>query len=166
MEVILSTPARRPPLRDRRALRKALVEAAGLTGLAQAPGFGPRATLHVILVGTRTIARLNAQYLSHTGTTDVIAFGLGGGDGVPAGEVYICLPVAVAAAARYRTGIAHECLLYAVHGMLHLAGYDDAGAAGRQAMRRAERRALRCLREKADFGAIFGEGEAPAAAGA
>lgn len=119
----------------------------------------------MVLVGGRAIARLNAQYLGHVGTTDVMAFALGG-DGVPAGEVYICLPVAVAAAARYRTSVAYECLLYAVHGMLHLAGHDDADEAGRQAMRRAERRALRRLREKADFGAIFGEDAVSARAGA
>ena len=135
-----------------------------MTGLDQTPAFGPVAELHVILVGGRTIARLNRTFLGQVGQTDVLAFALGASPPPAAaagGEVYVCLPVAVAAAARYRTSVAHECVLYAVHGMLHLAGFDDGDALGRQAMRRAERRVLRRLREKVDFGAIFGESLAP-----
>jgi probable rRNA maturation factor len=140
-----------------------------LTGLDQASGFGPGAELHVILVGGRAIARLNRTFLGHVGRTDVLAFALGT-PSAPAkaaagGDVYVCLPVAAEAAARYHTSIAHECVLYAVHGMLHLAGHDDGDAAGRQAMRRAERRVLRRLREKVRFSAIFGESVASPQAG-
>lgn len=113
------------------------------------------------------MVRLNAQFLGHRGRTDVLAFGLGGeacGAG-PAvvGEIYVCPAVASAAAVRYGTSLSHECVLYAVHGMLHLAGFDDAEPAARRAMRRAERRVLRALGEIAEFGAIFAD--APAVSG-
>ena len=40
-----------------------------------------------------------------------------------------------------------ELTLYLVHGWLHLAGYDDLVPAKKRAMRRAETRAMRCLRQ-------------------
>ncbi len=144
-------------------------EAAHLTGLGETPGFGPGTELRVILVGERTITRLNRTFFGRPGPTDVIAFPLAGSGSPPpepgertvSGEVYVCLPVAREAAARCRSTLARECILYAVHGMLHLAGLDDADPAGRRAMRRAEARILGRLRDRIDFDAIFGEGTVP-----
>ena len=105
------------------------------------------------------MARLNAGFLGHGGCTDVLAFGLGGAGAGPgpgvAGEIYICPAVAAAAALRFGTSLADECVLYAVHGMLHLVGFDDGEPVARRAMRRAERRVMARLRASADFGAIF-----------
>ena len=141
-------------------LLRVLREAAELTQLARVPGFGGAAELHVVLVGSRTMARLNADFLGHAGSTDVLAFELAGDGATPgpfvAGEIYLCPAVAAVAALRFGTSLAEECVLYAVHGMLHLTGLDDAEPAGRRAMRRAERRVMGRLRASADFGAIFG----------
>ena len=140
-------------------LLRVLHEAVALTGLERQPGFGAATELHVILVGSRTMARLNAGFCGHDGPTDVLSFGLGGDAAasgpVVAGEIYICPAVAVVAARRYRTGLAEECVLYAVHGMLHLAGFDDGEPLRRRAMRGAERRVMGRLRQSTDFGAIF-----------
>lgn len=118
------------------------------------------------------MARLNAQFLGHHGRTDVLAFALGDDGAAPeagpvvAGEVYVCPAVAAEAAVRFGTGLGDECVLYAVHGMLHLAGFDDLDPASRRAMRRAEQRVLRRLRENSEFGAIFaGASAAPGAPG-
>lgn len=162
---------RLPRLRNRRLLLRLLHEAAHLSGLDAALGREPRAALQVVLVGGRTMARLNAAFLGHQGRTDVLAFALGAagagaaadeaGDGpVVVGEIYICPAVAAEAARRFGTSLADECVLYAVHGMLHLAGYDDTTPAARRAMRRAEQRLLRRLRDNADFGAIFADASA------
>ena len=140
-------------------LLRVLHEAVALTRLGKVPGFGGAAELHVILVGSRTMARLNAGFRGQGGCTDVLAFGLGEDGTAPgpvvAGELYICPAAAAAAALRFRTSLAEECLLYAVHGMLHLAGLDDGEPVARRAMRRAERRVMDRLRASADFGAIF-----------
>lgn len=145
---------------DRRLLRRVLHEAVELTGLGKVPGFGPAAELHVVLAGSRTMARLNRGFLGHVGPTDVLAFALGGGGAATgpevAGEIYLCPSVAAVAAARFGTGLGEECVLYAVHGMLHLAGFDDHEPAARRAMRRAERRVMGRLRAGVDFDAIFG----------
>ena len=149
-----------------------LHEAARLSGLDDALGRDPRAAVQVVLVGGRTMAHLNAQFLGHQGRTDVLAFALGGAaaevDGViepdreprVVGEIYLCPAVAAEAARHFGTTLADECVLYAVHGMLHLAGYDDTEPVARQAMRRAERRLLRRLRDNHDFGAIFADASA------
>ena len=159
MTVILSKPVRQPRLKDRRLLLRLLHEAAELTRPGDRAGSGSGVELHVILVGRRTMGRLNAQFLGHAGCTDVLAFAFGGaGDAMePAvvGEIYICPAVAAEAALRFGTSLAEECVLYAVHGMLHLAGFDDGEPDARRAMRRAERRVMGRLRASVDFGAIF-----------
>ena len=42
-----------------------------------------------------------------------------------AGEVVVCVPHAVRAARRSGVAARKEVLLYALHGMLHLCGFDD-----------------------------------------
>jgi len=44
---------------------------------------------------------------------------------VVAGEVVVCVPYAVREAARRGVEARKEVLLYALHGMLHLCGFDD-----------------------------------------
>jgi probable rRNA maturation factor len=164
MRVTLSKPVRLPRWKDRQRYWRVLHEASALTGLESVPGFGVAAELHVILVGSRTMARLNAAYCGHQGRTDVLTFGLGETGGVPgpvvAGEIYICPDVAAVAAGRFGTSLGEECVLYAVHGMLHLAGFDDGEPGARRAMRQAERRVMGRLRARTDFGAIFADSAA------
>ena len=49
--------------------------------------------------------------------TDVITF--------PYGEILVCPAVAHDRARQLKLKPDHELLLYALHGLLHLAGYDD-----------------------------------------
>lgn len=44
---------------------------------------------------------------------------------VTAGEIVICHSVARQSARRLGHPIGHELLLYAIHGLLHLSGFDD-----------------------------------------
>jgi probable rRNA maturation factor len=98
--------------------------------------------LSVALVDDDAIAAINRQFLNHTGPTDVISFDLGGGGG----EIILSTERAVIVAKQLRRKPAHELALYLVHGLLHLAGMDDATTAQRRAMRAAERRVLHRLR--------------------
>lgn len=63
-----------------------------------------------------------------------------------AGEIVICVPQALRAAAQFGTEPADEILLYLVHGWLHLAGLDDLAEDTRRQMRAAEAEALEILR--------------------
>lgn len=57
---------------------------------------------------------------------------------VTSGEVIVCLPEARRQARRLSSTLQKELLLYALHGMLHLSGFDDRTARGYQAMHRKE----------------------------
>jgi probable rRNA maturation factor len=94
--------------------------------------------LGIVLVDDAAIAKLNAQYHDTPGATDILSFDYGEGTG----ELIISVDHAVAQAKRYRTTSAREIVLYVVHGILHLHGYDDRTQPQRRRMRAAERRLL------------------------
>src|SRR5262249_22206221 len=99
--------------------------------------------LSVALVGEREMVRLHRKFMGIAGPTDVLSFDLDG-DGRE-GELIICVPVARRQARVHGTKAAHEALLYALHGMLHLSGMDDRTARESKAMHRVEDAILRRL---------------------
>jgi probable rRNA maturation factor len=141
---------------------KLLKKAMNLTGLnevANRAGWG-EAALHVVLVDQATIEELNHRYLAHEGPTDVIAFDLHDSREPPFaepvyGELYICLDVACGAARTCGTSSSYEVVLYAVHGMLHLVGFDDHRPDRREDMKAREREIMSRLQEKIGIGGIF-----------
>ncbi|HSI35447.1 MAG TPA: rRNA maturation RNase YbeY [Tepidisphaeraceae bacterium] len=88
---------------------------------------GVLAELHVILIGDAAMSRLHRDFMQIDGPTDVMTFpiDLDGRGRAVSGEVYVCVPYAKREATARGTRAADEVLLYAVHGMLHLCGYDD-----------------------------------------
>lgn len=86
---------------------------------------GPQ-ELHVVLVGDRRMSELHRQFMRIDAPTDVLTFPLEKDEtGVIAGEVYVCVPEARRRSREMGTTVRHELLLYALHGMLHLSGFDD-----------------------------------------
>ena len=95
--------------------------------------------------------RLNRRVTGRRGLTDVLAFGLPQPDGRMLGDVYVC----PAAAERYvekkgreeRGAVGEELIRLAVHGTLHVLGYDHPEGAGRtrSAMWRRQERYVRRL---------------------
>lgn len=68
--------------------------------------------------------RLHRRYLGRRAVTDVIAWGLPQPDGSVAGDIYVC-PDAVRDQAHAREiPEAEELLRVAVHGALHVLGYE------------------------------------------
>lgn len=87
-----------------------------------------RADLHVdvTVVDDPAIRRLNARYLRTRKTTDVLAFDLHApGPSRLMGEVIVCADTARRQAKRVGVSVALELDLLVVHGLLHLAGWDD-----------------------------------------
>lgn len=115
------------------------------------------AGVSIVLVDDPTIRRLNRRFLRKNRATDVLAFPLDGtrsGDPVTApsrmlGEVVISIDRARAQASRAGHPVRVEVALLAVHGILHLTGYDDRSAAQAAAMDRRQRQILRDLGEEA-----------------
>jgi probable rRNA maturation factor len=80
----------------------------------------------VVLVSDRKIAQIHKQFMSIAGPTDVVTF--------QHGEIIISVDTAASQAAASGTSLLHELRLYLVHGLLHLAGYDDHSEEGFQEM--------------------------------
>ncbi|HUG92091.1 MAG TPA: rRNA maturation RNase YbeY [Planctomycetaceae bacterium] len=114
-----------------------------------------RAELSLAIVGDEAIRQLNRGYLDHDEPTDVLSFLLGVGQvsrrprAAPRGagkflegEIVVSAETAVRRAAEFSWSPGEELVLYMVHGLLHLAGYDDLTAAEKRLMRRRERAIL------------------------
>jgi probable rRNA maturation factor len=121
----------------------------------------PLADLSVALVGYRTMSRLNERFMGRCGATDVLSFPLETDfcGRVVSGEIVICLPEAQEQARRRKIPLRHELLLYALHGILHMSGYEDRTQAGYRKMHRAEDRILTKLGIGATFAPSEGRGE-------
>lgn len=100
--------------------------------------------LEVHLVGLETSAEVNRERLNHEGPTDVITLDFSDGPDPQSvcGELFICPEIAAEYAKDYGVSPEAEALRYALHGVLHLLGYDDLSPEQRQEMRRLEDRAL------------------------
>jgi len=75
------------------------------------------AAIDIVLVDRATMTRVHGDFLGDATETDVITF--------PYGEILVCPAVARDQAAAHGNTVEQEILLYALHGLLHLAGYDD-----------------------------------------
>jgi len=128
--------------------RRLKINASLLTKVAECVlGFvhDDRADLGIVLVDDDGIAKLNAQYHNRQGPTDILSFDYGEGHG----ELIISVDHVIAQARRFRSTPSRELVLYVVHGILHLHGYDDVAVRDRRRMRAAERRLV--LRLGRDF---------------
>ena len=100
----------------------------------------PKYQLSIHLIGNRTMSRINQEYMSHEGPTDIIT--LDYRTNLPSeslqGELYICVDVAIEQARQHNTTWQTELTRYLVHGVLHLCGYDDQKSGDRIIMKRAE----------------------------
>ena len=103
--------------------------------------------LGVCLVDSGEITRLNESFLDHEGPTDVITFNYSerGSTSVLHGDVFICMTEAVRQAREFGSTWQSELVRYAVHGVLHLQGYDDRQSDARRTMKRQEERLVKAL---------------------
>jgi len=123
---------------------KRLPAAAGFAGVLakglrrNRPRRGPKFSLTLMVVGDREMAKLARRFAGAGGLTDVLAFEDGSADSrtgrVDLGEVVISRDRAVAEAKARGTSAGDEMRLYALHGLLHMLGYDDGSAAQRRRM--------------------------------
>ena len=107
-----------------------------------------RSHIDITLLSAAAMRRANRRATGRRGLTDVIAYPLPQPDGTLLGDVYIC-PAAAAGAAQNGAGLKEELVRLAVHGTLHVLGYDhpDGSSRTRSPMwRRQERYVRRLLR--------------------
>ena len=94
--------------------------------------------INVIYVDKDEILRLNVEYLNHNYYTDVITFSLLEEENRIEGEIYICVDVAEEQAEEYKVSLSNELSRLAIHGTLHLCGYDDKEEIGKKEMTNLE----------------------------
>jgi probable rRNA maturation factor len=99
-------------------------------------------SVSIAVVDDPTIHKLNCRYLQHDYATDVLSFLLERRDDFLEGEVIISAETAAASCGRFGWSRDEEMLLYVVHGMLHLLGYDDQSPQDQGVMRDRERHYL------------------------
>ena len=121
--------------------------------VARACGFAD-GMLSVAIVGRKRMRRLNREHLGHDFDTDVLSFDLGCDPraGRIEGEIVVSFDMARRVARRRARSDAElgrelrrELALYVTHGILHLAGYDDAAPEAARRMHAREDELLTAL---------------------
>lgn len=114
-----------------------------LQKIAADAGF-PSGRIEVLIIDDPSIHRLNVQFLGHDYPTDVLAFEMEKDEdaGYLEGNIAVSDETAADRAAEYGWPAENELLLYVVHGMLHLVGYDDHSPEDEPQMRAKEREYL------------------------
>jgi len=132
------------------------------------PGQATEPSVTIYLVGPRTMRRINRQTRSIDATTDVLSFPLldmydgkpvdrlrdqdyehldDSGRQLPLGDIFICLDRAYAQAEQFGQSAEREIAFLAVHGLLHLLGYDHDTPEREKSMRRKQRQVLKAADE-------------------
>ena len=83
----------------------------------------------VSLIDDPEIQRVHTQFMDNPDPTDVITFPYG-----EEGDVLISVETAARQAEELGASFEREIALYLIHGLLHLAGYDDTTPAAREEM--------------------------------
>lgn len=136
---------------NRRQIRRAVTTALKLEQVAQAE-------ISIAIVDDATIHQINRDYLQHDYPTDVISFlleveggsterlkaGRGAGKTI-LGDIVLSADTAARMAESVGWSVDAEIVLYVVHGLLHLCGYDDLTKRELPIMRRRERDVLEAL---------------------
>jgi probable rRNA maturation factor len=133
LDVLLLNRQRRRAVRTRR-LRRVLEEAARALSV--------KGDVALVLTGDRAVRALNARYRGKDRPTDVLSFP-GGGAVAELGDIVISVETAERNARAQRRTLAQELDVLALHGFLHVLGYDHETDDG--AMDRLERRLRRRL---------------------
>ena len=104
------------------------------------------------------MSELHKDFMGITGPTDVLTFPLetDARGRVTSGEVVVCVPESRRQARERGLATRLELLLYAVHGMLHLLGYDDRTDRAYRVMHRTEDD----LMSELGLGPVFSRGSA------
>lgn len=106
-------------------------------GIGVIPGLE---VIEVTLLDDDEMARLHGEFLADATATDVITF--------EHGELLIGVETAGRQSLEFETSADREIALYGIHGMLHLAGFNDVDA------KEAERMVIR---QKDLFSAVFAD---------
>ncbi|PLX31812.1 MAG: rRNA maturation RNase YbeY [Ignavibacteria bacterium] len=104
------------------------------------------AVISCAIVSDAEIRTINRQYLKHDFATDIITFPLE--DDPLEAELVISAETARKQAREYDVSVREECVRLAIHGILHLSGYDDRTQKQRERMKSREDELLQAFMKK------------------
>jgi probable rRNA maturation factor len=93
--------------------------------------------LEIIFLDDASIIELNSRYKKEDSPTDVLSFMIDRaefGEESSLGEIFISLDAARRNSIEFGAAFEEEIVLYIIHGILHLFGYDDTTAAKKRRM--------------------------------
>ncbi|MCS6949710.1 MAG: rRNA maturation RNase YbeY [Armatimonadota bacterium] len=124
-----------------------------------------RGDISIVLTDDEQIRALNRTYRGKDEPTDVLSFSLREtsagearldtsvlADELPLGEIYISVPTALRQAQAGGRSLEEEVALLAVHGVMHLLGYEDETEEGYQQMHRRGWEVVQATRPGRDTG--------------
>ncbi len=104
--------------------------------------------ISVYFVTEKKISELHDQFFQDPTPTDCISFPI---DKQHLGEIFVCPSVAILYAKKHNIDPFKETILYVVHGILHLIGYDDLDPKSKKIMRRMEKKCMDYLETRFDI---------------
>lgn len=108
--------------------------------------------LSIAFVDNKEITALNKKFLSHNEPTDVLSFPLDDERpphaGSISGEIVVSAQMALETADAMHTDVERELILYVIHGLLHLIGYDDTSKRKARVMHEREDKLLASFFQK------------------
>ena len=95
-------------------------------------------SVSVLLVSDDEIKEVNKKYLGHDYATDVVTFPLHEDSEPIEGEIYVSLQTTERNSKTYNNSHSSEIIRVVIHGLLHLAGYEDSTSESREEMKKRE----------------------------
>ncbi len=133
----------------------------GLNAVAKLHGLGEQEEVDITIVTDDEIHALNRDYRNVDRATDVLSFALDEDGGEPElvggpevhllGDIIISAETAARQAEEFGHGLEREIVYLAVHGLLHLLGYDHMQEEDKVIMRAKEEEALREIKLSEEF---------------
>jgi len=104
--------------------------------------------LGIVFMSDKELLEMNRKVLRHDFYTDILTFEIEREKATLEAELYFSLDRASENALQYQATLRNELARLVIHGMLHLAGYDDKDAVGKKRMREKERFFLQHLQSE------------------
>ena len=133
----------------------------GLNAVAKLHRLGEQEEVDITIVTDEEIHALNRDYRNVDRATDVLSFALDEDGGEPElvggpevhllGDIIISAETAARQAEEFGHGLEREIVYLAVHGLLHLLGYDHMQEEDKAIMRAKEEEALREIKLSEEF---------------